>query len=579
MYKAIFTIICIGVGIFSSTSQTFQQTQKLANKNFHDLTIEQADDGTDDFFVGGNIFDNTLNNPQMFLERVQPNGNVVWHKRYGDSNIDILRHFDFVVAIDIIYATGYAIVGNSKKVFVAKIAAGTGNVLDTKIYDINGPNSFSRGLQIIYTNSDLDNDTNPDPGVVVGGFYSDCFNVDLTCDNKGFVLRTDINLNPSWTYEIDSSLTTQDSDWDVINSVTETADGFFLTGGTIFDNGNNDQMAVLAHKVDFTGTFAWDSSYVFGNSIDISVTAYFDAASQKIYALCNYSQAHNFAISVFENATGIVDAARSWYGVGNDLDRYGFSLFQSLESPENLVITGYDRDENWTGVNNNTYFSNSSVLVFQYNKNTLTQVGDTYQYLIPHTEPSSDDYNFWNGQFPMYYFPKMSFTRTGASGTTEVDYFHVGYRTNHQNLTNIELFKTEKDKRNDCDRLQPTYTLNPILLQSVGVASNSIAATATTVTLNPTNGTTEKLGCLAALSVTEFDLKKLRLYPNPSKLFITIDIKTAVPYKVYDVRGKTIKTGILEVQEALNISDLRAGIYFIEVANDDNRQVLKFIKE
>jgi hypothetical protein len=172
MYKAIFTIICIGVGIFSSTSQTFQQTQKLANKNFHDLTIEQADDGTDDFFVGGNIFDNTLNNPQMFLERVQPNGN--------DSNIDILRHFDFVVAIDIIYATGYAIVGNSKKVFVAKIAAGTGNVLDTKIYDINGPNSFSRGLQIIYTNSDLDNDTNPDPGVVVGGFYSDCFNVDLT---------------------------------------------------------------------------------------------------------------------------------------------------------------------------------------------------------------------------------------------------------------------------------------------------------------------------------------------------------------------------------------------------------------
>ena len=150
-------------------------------------------------------------------------------------------------------------------------------------------------------------------------------------------------------------------EYDFVNGVAETSDGFFLTGSATWQDLSNNtaQQIVLAHKLDFQGTMQWDQSYVFGNANDVSVDAYFDSTTSKIYMLTNYSFSHYFGISVFDN-NGTYDSARSWYADDpNNLNMYGFALMPSFNSANNLVIAGYDRDESWN-IGANSYYGESN---------------------------------------------------------------------------------------------------------------------------------------------------------------------------------------------------------------------------
>lgn len=68
-------------------------------------------------------------------------------------------------------------------------------------------------------------------------------------------------------------------------------------------------------------------------------------------------------------------------------------------------------------------------------------------------------------------------------------------------------------------------------------------------------------------------------YPNPvtgNTLTINAgDEKLPANYRITDAQGKIIKTGILSVvQQKVNVQDLRAGIYFLQVGE----QVIKLKK-
>ena len=557
----------------------YQTNVSVANEHYHDLNQTIINDGTDDIMVASNLFDSTMTTQVISLKRINQIGNVVWAREYDALPLVNARVFDVVNRFDLVYITGSVDVSGIKRTFIAEIEAATGIVLNTQFYDIVSPNFNSRGLHIAYTESDADGDGAPDPGLVVSGFFSDCYNVDTTCNtNIGFVLRTDPALNFIWAVEVDTGVPAT-ADYDFVNRTIETADGFFLTGSATGLNGAGlTQQAVLAHKIDFMGNPMWDNSYIFGNSQDVSVDAYYDAGSNEIYALMNYSVSHYFGITVFNNTTGVIDPLKSWYASSGDLDRYGFSLMESLTSPNNLVIAGYDRDENWTS-GGSSLFGQSNVFVYEFDKATGNPVGLNYQYLVPHTEPTGDEFNFWNGQMPLIYYPEMSFEHRNATGTVS-DYFHVGYRRNTSaSFTAAELYKTDFNKRNMCEDLLLNITPVSISTFTVQVSSAFVPVFTSPLTLNMSGyNYTEDL-CDPTLSTGEQEVETGVIFPNPvnNQLFTTIS--NASTYAIYDAMGRNVAQGRLTTERAVNVETLTSGVYFITIADiNRQKQTFKFIK-
>jgi hypothetical protein len=555
---------------------TFQKNVGVNNNHFHDLNIAPLEDGSDDFIVAGNIFDISMQSEQMTLKRVDINGNIIWINSYNHLIYQKLRGFDITINLNLIVATGSVDVNGVKKVFIITIDAGTGIVQNGMYYDIFDPILNSRGLHIVYTESDADGDSIADPGYIVGGFYSDCYSLDtINCMNLGFLLRTDLNLNPLWTTEMDSTVPNGALDYDFINHITETENGFFITGsltnlGTL--------QVVLALKIDFQGNFAWNESYVFGNSKDLSVDAYYDNSTDTIYMLCNYSQSHYFAVTVLNNTTGSINLSNSWVATSaNNFDVYGFTIMESLNSSDNLIVTGYDKEENWIDQDGTSQFGQNNLYVFEFNKATGSAIAFNYQYLVPHIEPIGDEFNFWNFQLPLIYYPDISFAKGFSDGPY---YFHTGYRTESTAIfSETEIFKTSNDKLNNCEQLEINLTNN-----AVGVQNVSLIYGTTTVSATPLEALNNILNytiasCDPGLSVGENSNNEIYITPNPATDLLNVVLEDKrLAYRIIDSSGKVIAVNEINTENPINVGNLNSGIYFIEITSDNYFKVIKFIK-
>ena len=574
--KKIVFVVCLLSVLTVFGQSPIQKNIGVTNKHFHDLNIEPMEDGTSDFIVAGNLFDNSMQNEQLTLKRVNQNGVVIWINTYSHPSYQLIRGFDIAINNDLIVATGSVDVNGVKKVFIITINATTGVLQNGMYYDIISTNLNSRGLHIIYTESDADGDNNPDPGYVVGGFYSDCYSVDPNCINLGFIIRTDSNLNLLWTNELDSTIPNGQGNYDFINHITETANGFFITGSAT--DSVSPLQTVLALKIDFMGNLSWDSSYLFGNSRDVSVDAYYDTSSDIIYMLCNYSQAHYFGITVLDNTTGSIGLSNSWVATsGNNFDVYGFTLLESLNSSDNLVVVGYDKEENWIDNDGTSQFGQNNLFVYEFNKNTGNQVPVNYQYLVPHIEPIGDEFNFWNFQLPLIYYPDISFIQGTADGS---HYYHVGYRTEPPaTFSETELIKTTNDKLNNCEQIEILLTTNPIGIQNVPIIYGPTPNTA--IPFEPFNSVINYTSdsCDPNLSVGDNDINEIIIYPNPADDLLYLFGENILRYKILDYTGKIIKEGATNQDTPIKIGYLKSGIYLIEIASEDNLQVVKLIKE
>lgn len=574
--KLLFLVFCL-LATFSCYAQ-FQKTIRVANKHYHDLNMESMNDGSNDFVVAGNLFDSTLQNEELTIKRVDQNGVVVWIKKYTHTNLVHARVFDMVVVGASIYMTGSIDVSGTRAVFIAEILASSGNFVTANYYDVLSPSLNSRGLKIIHSQSDADNDGIADPGFVVGGFFSDCYALDINCNfnNFGFILRTDINLNHIWTTEIDTNNTINTLEYDFANGITETNDGFFITGSATGTTPNATiQQGVLAHKIDFSGVFMWDSSYIFGNGSDVSTDAYYDVGTDQVYVLVNYSISHYFGVTVLNNATGA--NTQAWVATGNDLDKYGFRIMESANSANNLVISGYDRDENWSNASG-SFFGQSTLFVYEFAKATGAQVGASYQYLVPHVEPAGDEFNFWSGQLPLIYYPDISQLSISSDGTA--NYYHVGYRTNPSaTFTEAELYKTPVNLRNECDHLALQLTTNTGSLIPIVVTSNQIPTSTVPLTLNDAVITFQISMCDPALSIDEDQKDRSAIYPNPASDVVYFTSDGLVTYSVLDASGRIVFTGALTEEKSIYIGDLANGMYFIQAFDLNlNMDTFKLIK-
>jgi len=577
-------VFLITMNVFSQTA--FQKNIEVTSKNYHDLNISKPLlDGTEDYMVAGNLFDNSTTSI-ITLKRVDQNGNVVWNKEYLSA--DPSRVFDIHNYVDLTFMTGSIDDGvGGVKVFVAKIEALTGDVLAINYYDILSSNFQSVGYHITYTDSDADGDTVPDPGFLIAGTFGSC-NPLVTnttgCPLKeGFVMRLDFALNEIWTTEVETLITGNLEDYDFVNHITETSDGFFITGSATGSSNGVLQQKVLAHKIDFQGYQQWDNSYMFGNANDVSVDSYYDATSDEIFMLANYSVSHQFGITVFDNSTGTISAGQSWYVTNNDLNHYGFTLIKSLNDPNNLIITGYDREETWSN-GSNSYTGKTNVFVYEFNKMTGAQIANNYQYLVVSDEIVTDPYNFWDLQMPLIYYPDISFDYVDNTGA-ELHYFHIGYKNDDPsvNFTNSNIFKTPTNKLNECDNLVLNFTvISPISIQNNFNVSSGVGLTVTSspFTLTDNDITYIERDCEPVLAINDESLEKGVIYPNPVSEILYFTVNNVESFRIFDLLSRVIKQDTNPKNNSVYVGNLKKGIYFIEINTEANQvQFFKFVKD
>ncbi len=554
---------------------TFQVTKGIDDLHFHDLNIELIDDGTNDFIVAGNLFDPSMQNYDPFLMRVDQAGNVMWFMDYMAPEMEKARCFDIVVHGDIIAMTGSADITGIHKMFIAEFNASGGTSLNSKYYDIVDPDYHGRGLHIITTESgDLG------PGYAVGGFISDMYPFSPGNSNFGFVVRTDAMLNPFWNAIINTNVTGANIDFDMVNHITETPTGFFLTGGaTTLTSSAAIVQGILAHKIDFIGTFMWDSSYVnvTANMNNLSVDAYYDTAIQKLFMLCNYEHTAYFGNTTIDDSTGAIDLTRSWLATDTDNpDKYGFSIRNSVLTSNNLLISGYDRDETWVDNDGVTQNGQSNIFLYEFDMNSGVIQPPTIQYLVPHVEPQPDEFNFWNIQMPVIYYPEIT-----SLSSDMVNYYHVGYRTrNSVNFTEVELVKTKGDKLNDCENLNFSPTILALEYFAAVVFSHIEDVMAESIVFVENPLPHNVYTCDPGIGVDESELSSLQLFPNPTKDYLYVEVTQNITfYKITDSLGRVLLQDVLQEGTPIDVKNLKSSIYIIEFYDKNNLiTTQKFIK-
>lgn len=73
----------------------------------------------------------------------------------------------------------------------------------------------------------------------------------------------------------------------------------------------------------------------------------------------------------------------------------------------------------------------------------------------------------------------------------------------------------------------------------------------------------------------------VEIYPNPTKDKISISTKSSLKnarINIYSVSGKLIKTGIINNQNEIDVSNLQNGAYFTKIYTEKGVFVCKFIK-
>lgn len=82
------------------------------------------------------------------------------------------------------------------------------------------------------------------------------------------------------------------------------------------------------------------------------------------------------------------------------------------------------------------------------------------------------------------------------------------------------------------------------------------------------------------MSTSEFNHKKITIYPNPTKTILNIDIANGVlPDRVVvtDLAGKKLMQ--THNTKDINVADLASGIYIIEAILGNEKFFSKFVKE
>ncbi len=204
--------------------------------------VQTSDDG---YIIAGYTESYGVGDEDVYLIRIDVNGDTLWTKTYGGSNLDI--GYSVVQTRD----GGYIIAGSTKS-----FGAGVGDVYliktdakgDTLWTKTCGGSSEDRGFSVVQTN---------DGGyIIVGETHSYGAG-----SSDVYLIKTDVNGDTLWTR------TYGGNGADVGSSVVQTSDDGYIIAGYTESYGVGDEDVYLI-RIDVNGDTLWTKTYG-GSNLDI----------------------------------------------------------------------------------------------------------------------------------------------------------------------------------------------------------------------------------------------------------------------------------------------------------------------
>jgi len=165
--------------------------------------------------------------------------------------------------------------------------------------------------------------------------------------------------------------------------------------------------------------------------------------------------------------------------------------------------------------------------------------------------------------------------------------------TNNSNAGFADIFVTEYDSyggvvwaksiggltNDNPNAIAPDLSRNFVIAASLGSTSIIVGDT-TLYNAGTVDALVVKSGNTPATGITEtVGMSGISLYPNPAKDFIVIGGVENSEIEIFDMQGQLCRKLILTSAEMrINISDLKAGVYFINARNDKFFRTIRLIK-
>src|SRR3989304_8964590 len=226
MKKLIFLFLLLKFDFNSEAQGTFQKTYGGGTA----YSVEKTNDGN--LIITGD---------PMFLLKMDPNGNVLWHKSYSSIS-------GAVIGSSVVQTTdgGFIIAGTlnlgspTSKVVLVKTDS-NGNPLWSKTYGGNKSESANGGINTLEGGY-----------AIIGTTKSFGTNFDDI-----YVIKTDSNGNLEWSKNIAD---TPVDDIDFGTSIVQAPDSGYVICGRIYNASNNSGDVGLI-KLDASGNLLWSQSY------------------------------------------------------------------------------------------------------------------------------------------------------------------------------------------------------------------------------------------------------------------------------------------------------------------------------
>lgn len=228
MKKTAFIFISIFVIIWSADAQ--QTFKKILGGNYKEVANDLVATADGGYALAGEISNSATEKSNMYISRVDVNGDLVWGKIFGTTN------YEYADAITTTKDGGFAVAGSSMDAMaLMKLDAG-GNLLWSKTYTSERFNGAHSVIQTL------------DGGYAVGGYTQT-----YTNGSSGYFVKTDASGNVQWSKRLfDYSF------YPSIQSMIQTKDSGFVC--TLNARNLNSYYDVFIVKIDKKGNFVWGRS-------------------------------------------------------------------------------------------------------------------------------------------------------------------------------------------------------------------------------------------------------------------------------------------------------------------------------
>jgi hypothetical protein len=399
-----------------------------------------------------------------------------------------------------------------------------------------------------------------------------------TVGKTGFMMAVDLNDFCNVLFKVNSDTPASGNDSDMLETVTETPIGYFMAGSANFSSWWSNTQELMTMGVDYAGTLLYSNIWSNTNYQAAGASVLYSGNTNTVAVLANNSVIHQFMVGHFDWNTGQPINPASPFNchmttslpIGGGVDQNGFRLQETTHGE--FIIGGYYGT--WSPGPGTLP---SRLTPFQVTLDpSLTNVL-FFKYFQADNNFNSGDYFSMMGNSVYINTPDMIVYNRDFDRT-----FLVNHNTGQKGF---DLYISRPYDHFECERPVP-WTWFDRVTPDQGPVSNPMPPYYTGGGWEspiPRDTKAERLCAKSMTAETEGTADAI-LFPNPATEFLTIesnDVLRAI--RMTDINGALVQTVNVEATDTewtLSVKDLKAGVYFIEMENEEGILTReRFVKE